>query len=149
MFSNPTAPSFTTGVKNLQGYKFKSNSLSPVDNPSTAETTFRAEGNLDTFQEDVLSVRNAEVQRELFRMSTVTNQVGAELFKTTVFDERTVQQNQWYDPLAESFEIVEENGVFVTAVDVFFKSKDAAIPVTKPDQNNANWSANQHNCSIR
>ena len=128
--ANPTAPSFTTGVKTFRVTSSRVNSLSPVDNPSTAETTFRAEGNLDTFQEDVLSVRNAEVQRETLSDSTVTNQVVSRIIQTEAFDERTVQQNQWYDPLAESFEIVEENGVFVTAVDVFFKSKDASIPVT-------------------
>ena len=127
---NPTAPSFETGVKTFRVTSSKVNSLSPVDNPSTAETTFRAEGTLDTFQEDVLSVRNADVQRETLSDSTVRSQTVNRVIQTRSFEERTVQQNQWYDPLAESFEIVEENGVFVTAVDVFFKSKDKSIPVT-------------------
>ena len=128
--NNPTAPTFETGPKTFRLTSSPVNSQSPVDNPSTAETIFRSEGNLDTFQEDVLSVRNADVQRETVSDTTVTNQTIQRTIQTESFEERTVTQNQWYDPLAESFEIVEESGVFVTAIDVFFKTKDSSIPVT-------------------
>jgi len=125
-----TAPQFETGTRTFRITSSPVNSLSPIDNPSTAETVYRAEGNLDTFQEDTLSLRNADIQRETFTDSTVRSQTVDRVIETQEFTERTVSQNQWYDPLAQSFEIVEDNGVFVTGIDVFFESKDDAIPVT-------------------
>jgi len=44
--------------------------------------------------------------------STITNQTITRTVQTQSFEERTVAQNQWYDPLAESFEVVDDNGVF-------------------------------------
>jgi hypothetical protein len=126
----PAVPEFRTGVKTFRITSSPVNSLSPVDNPSTAESSFRAEGALSTVQEDVVGIRNAEVQRETLSDSTVTNQSVTRTVQTQAFEERTVAQNQWYDPLAESFEVVEENGVFVSSCDVFFQTKDDSIPVT-------------------
>lgn len=36
----------------------------------------------------------------------------------------------YYDPLAQTFFVDEDNGIFPTSVDVFFQSKDSSIPVT-------------------
>jgi hypothetical protein len=126
----PTAPQFTTGTKTFRITSSVVNSLSPVDNPSTAETSFYAEGVLDTLQDDVIGIRNVDVQRETVTDSTVTNQTVTRTVQTQAFEDRTVSQNQWYDPLAESFEVVEDNGVFVSSCDIFFQTKDTNIPVT-------------------
>ena len=126
----PTAPQFRTGVKTFRITSSSVNSLSPTDNPSTAETSFRAEGVLDTVQDDVISIRNVDVQRETLSDSTVTNQTVTRTLQTQAFEERTVAQNQWFDPLAESFEVVEENGVFASSCDIYFQTKDSNIPVT-------------------
>lgn len=126
----PSVPQFTTGVKTFRITSSPVNSLSPVDNPSTAETSFRAQGTLDTFQDDVVGIRNAEIQRETLSDSTTTNQTLTRNVQTVAFEERTTTQNQWYDPLAESFEVVEDNGVFITGCDIFFQTKDESIPVT-------------------
>ena len=126
----PTVPQFTTGTKTFRATSSPVNSLSPADNPSTAEVSFRAEGVLDTTQTDVIGIRNVDIQRESVTDSTVTNQTVTRTVQTQAFEERTVAQNQWYDPLAESFEVVEDNGVFVSGCDVFFQTKDTAIPVT-------------------
>ena len=52
--------------------------------------------------------------------------------RDTVNDERQVittrtetRQIGWYDPLAQSFIVDEEGGVFLTGVDIFFKTKDS------------------------
>ena len=126
----PTTPQFTTGTKTFRVTSSPVNSLSPADNPSTAETSFRAEGALDTTQTDVVGIRNVDIQRETVSDSTVTNQTVTRTVQTQAFEERTVSQNQWYDPLAESFEVVDDNGVFVSSCDIFFQSKDTSIPVT-------------------
>ena len=74
---------------------------------------------MKTVRETILAVRNAELVRD------------------TVNDTRTVtttrtetRQIGWYDPLAQSFICDEEGGVFLTGVDIFFKTKDANIPIS-------------------
>jgi carbon monoxide dehydrogenase subunit G len=126
----PAVPEFRTGVKTFRITSSPINSLSPSVNPSTAEASFRAEGAINTIQEDVIGVRNVNIQRQTVSDSTVTNQVVTRVVQNESFSERTVRQNQWYDPLAESFEVVEENGVFVSSCDIFFQTKDNSIPVT-------------------
>ena len=68
--------------------------------------------------------------KEKLSDSTVTNQTVVRTLQTQAFEERTVAQNQWFDPLAESFEVVDDNGVFVSSCDIFFQTKDTNIPVT-------------------
>ena len=73
---------------------------------------------MKTVRENILAVRNAELVRD------------------TVNDRRTVtttristRQIGWYDPLAQSFLVEEEGGVFLSSVDIFFKTKDG-IPIS-------------------
>ena len=40
------------------------------------------------------------------------------------------RQIGWYDPLAQSFIHEEEGGVFVSAVEIFFNTKDDNIPIS-------------------
>ena len=40
------------------------------------------------------------------------------------------RQVGYHDPLAQTFLIDDEGGVFLTSIDIFFSTKDAAIPVT-------------------
>ena len=59
------------------------------------------------------------------------------MVKDTVSDTRQVittrtetRQIGWYDPLAQSFIVDDEGGVFLTGIDVFFKTKDTNIPIS-------------------
>ena len=37
----------------------------------------------------------------------------------------------WYDPLAQSFQVTEEGGIFITSCDIYFQTKDDMdIPMT-------------------
>ena len=74
---------------------------------------------LNTVQENVLAVRNAEVVRD-----TVTQEQS---INTTRTESRQIG---WYDPLAQSFIVDETGGVFLTSVDVYFFKKDENIPVS-------------------
>ena len=125
-----TAPQFTTGTKAFRVTSSIVNSLSPTENPSTAETTFKAEGTLNTFQETIVTTKNAKVETISHTDSTTVSSQTQKIVKTESFDEKVIYQNQWYDPLAESFQVVDETGVFITSAEVFFKSKDTEIPVT-------------------
>ena len=97
-----------------------------------AEESYTAAGALETVQETIISVRNARVeQKQEFQQRNVNRVLGTEVVSTAVtagpLEERDVG---WFDPLAQSFLVEEETGVFLTKCDVFFRTKDDLdIPV--------------------
>ena len=81
---------------------------------TAGEKGFYSQGSLDTVQEQTLSIRNADVD---FQELTETRTI------------QTVRSN-YHDPLAQTFMVDEDTGIFVTKVDVFFQTKDGgSIPV--------------------
>ncbi len=100
---------------------------------TVAEEAFTSSGTLETVQENIISVRNARIEnKQVFEERAVARTTGSQLVNS-----RVIAQTQrqgivgWYDPLAQSFLVDNETGVFLTSCDVFFRSKDDAdIPVT-------------------
>ena len=78
-----------------------------------------ATGTLKTVRENILAVRNAELVRD-----TVNDR------RTVTTTRTSTRQIGWYDPLAQSFLVEEEGGVFLSSVDIFFKTKDGSIPIS-------------------
>ena len=114
-----TNPRWATGTRTLRLSTDENDSRLAGAVASAAETNYEASGTLNTVQENILAVRNAEVVRD-----TVTQE-------QTVRSTRTeVRQIGWYDPLAQSFIVDETGGVFITSVDVYFFKKDDNIPVS-------------------
>jgi len=116
---NDSNPRWATGTRTFRFTTSNTNSKASGEVDSSADTTYSAQGTLKTVRENILSIRNAE------------------LVKDTVSDTRSVnttrtetRQIGWYDPLAQSFIFAEEGGVFLTGIDVFFKTKDANIPIS-------------------
>jgi hypothetical protein len=54
----------------------------------------------------------------------------AETTLTTAGIVKNVKVTRYYDPLAQSFEVPDPNGIFPTSVDIYFQSKDKTLPVT-------------------
>lgn len=99
--------------------------LVDVTNPSgdftsRARANYRAEGVLETRQQTVNAVRNAELVEEQVAENRVIVQTA----------ERVVSQTAWWDPLAQTFLIEQKGGCFLSKVDIFFATKDDKIPVT-------------------
>ena len=92
------------------------------DVDTAAQTTYSAKGLIETRQQTILSTRTAEiVQRNISDTRTVTS-------NTT---RRVVESDTgWYDPLAETILIEEDGGAYISGVELFFSTKDDAIPVT-------------------
>ena len=112
-FNLPSTPSFPTGSKTLTLTSSSTNSQIAGISDSSAEAVFTSNGTLNNTQETTLRIRNA---------TTTTN---------AVFDSNVRTTNRWVDPLAQSFEVADTNGVFITKCDIFFRSKDTNnIPVT-------------------
>ena len=125
-------------IQDLKQELKRSLSLNDIDNnqddaTTIAEESFSAEGTLETVQENIISVRNARVElKNEFQSRNVNRDLGTEVLSSEVIGSRTRTQTiiTWYDPLAQSFLVEDETGVFLTSCDVFFRSKDDMdIPV--------------------
>ena len=123
-------PEFETGSKNFTLTNDPDNNQDLCN--TIAEETYTASGTLETVQENILSIRNARVERrQQFQERNVNRDLG-----TQVVGSRQVSGSVreeiigWYDPLAQSFLVEDDTGVFLTKCDVFFATKDDMdIPV--------------------
>jgi len=108
--SKATNPKFKTGTRIFRLSDTTNDSQVQGESESSAQTEYAATGILQTTQETIISVRNAQIDEQKFT------------------EERTL----WSDPLAQTFLIQDENlvgGVFLTKIDLFFQQKDTEIPV--------------------
>jgi hypothetical protein len=91
-------------------------------NNKSAETTFaeaqyHAQGMLEVTEERVVSTKVPRlVQSELNE-------------ERTLVDTQVSETTEYIDPVAETFLVDKEGGIFVKSVDLFFRSKSANIPV--------------------
>jgi hypothetical protein len=114
---NTEAVRFRTGTRE---FKLLDVPSPTGDFTSRGRANYRAEGILETRQQTVHAVRNAELVQEAVADNRVIVQTA----------QRVVSDSGWYDPLAQSFLIESRGGAFLSKVDVFFATKDERIPVT-------------------
>ena len=88
-----------------------------TDETTFAETQFHAEGLIESIQREIISTKVP---------SFVTTELNDE---RTLVDTTVSTSVEWVDPLAQTMLIDTEGGIFADSVQLFFKSKDAAIPV--------------------
>jgi len=124
-------PRFDTGTK---VFTLINNDTNDQNKATTiGEDTYTASGVLETFQEEITSVRNAKIEnKHVFEERAIFSTTGPQLVASNIIDSttRTESRNIWVDPLAQSFLVEEDNGIFLTSCDVFFQSKDDSdIPV--------------------
>jgi len=123
--NNINFPRFETGTKVFTLVNDEDNDHNEAS--TIAEEAYTAAGTLETVQENIVSVRNARIERKQeFQERAVTRTTGLQVVGSEVIREN-VQRNAivgWYDPLAQSFLVDEETGIFITECDVFFRSKD-------------------------
>ena len=132
---NVNYPKFETGTKNFK-------LINDVDNDqnlstTSAEESYIASGIIEKTQETIISVRNAKVeQKPVFDSRPIERTLNTEIVSSrqigsTTSDERVVRTRAWNDPLAQSFLVEEDGGIFLTKCDIFFRSiDDMDIPVT-------------------
>ena len=125
-------PSFETGNK---VFTLTNSAINDQNNASTiAEEGFISSGTLETVQENIISIRNARVENKReFEERATSRTTGTQVISTQAISSstRTNVDIVWYDPLAQSFLVEDETGVFLTKCEVFFSAKDDIdIPVT-------------------
>ena len=116
---NDSNPRWATGTRSVRFTTSPTNSKASGDVDSSADTTYQATGTLKTVRENILAIRNADIVRD-----TVSDS------RTVITTRTSTRQIGWYDPLAQSFLVAEEGGVFLSSVDIFFKTKDSNIPIS-------------------
>ena len=117
-------PRFETGTKTFTLTNDEDND--PDVATTIAEEAFAASGTLETVQENIISVRNARIERrQEFQERNVNTNLGTQVVGSQVVGQTTSEVTVgWYDPLAQSFLVEEESGVFVTKCDIYFRTKD-------------------------
>ena len=113
---NTDALRFRCGTRE---FKLIDTSTATGEFTSRGRGNYRAEGILETRQQTVHSVRNAELVEEQLSENQVIVQTS----------DRVVADTGWWDPLAQTFLIEEKGGCFLSKVDIFFATKDDKIPV--------------------
>lgn len=127
----PSTPSFDTGTKTFTLTTSESNATIVGTVDSTAETVFTSSGTLSNVEDVTLRIRNADIAREIRTDTRTLSEQNTTLQANTSFSNRTTTQTRWVDPLAQSFEVPDTNGIFLTKCEIFFRSKDTAgLPVT-------------------
>lgn len=115
---NGTGMSFRAGERTL---RFTDNAANVRANAATsAETTYTAQGILETKERTILSTKTAGIVTEKVPDSTQT---------VTNSGTRVVSDTGWYDPLAQTFLVDIDGGAFLTDVDLFFSGKDDSVPI--------------------
>jgi hypothetical protein len=108
---------FETGVRTL-----KVTDTTAVDSllsTTSAFSNFMANGSLTSTQTEVVSTRNGRIVTE-----SVNEARSNQLVDVTA-------TTRWVDPLAQSFLVEKEEGIFVNSIEVFFGAKDGGgLPVT-------------------
>jgi hypothetical protein len=133
----PTNPKFETGVKTFKLTNSSTNSLVPGSVFTEGEENYYAQGLLNGIQETVASVRSPRFEsttltdsRTQSNSSTSSNTTVTRIQPVFITNTIVVQaQPPRRDPLAQSFTIPEGNGLFVTKIDLYFRTKDDTLPV--------------------
>lgn len=107
-------------------------------NESSAQAEFTSSGVRNVTQTNILTTRNVTI---LSSFNRNTNNITNTTTNTTTTTQTATggtggtggqQFSVWenHDPLAQSFYVSDNSGIFLTDVEVFFETKDEEIPVT-------------------
>jgi predicted small secreted protein len=134
--SVPTNPTFETGTKTFKLTSSPINSQINSNNTTSAEQNYYALGILNSVRETVISTRspiikNGESITETKNISDTSTSVSTTQSNPKINTSPFGKFGYCYwDPLAQSFFVSEEGGIFATKIDLYFQTKDTELPVT-------------------
>jgi len=97
-------------------------------NESSADAEFVSSGTVNVTQTNILTTRNVTVLSSFNRNTRTVTNTSTNTTTSTGGGQFVVWEN--HDPLAQSFYVRDNTGVFLTDVEVFFETKDTDLPVT-------------------
>jgi len=118
-------PRWRTGKRVFRLTSSSTNTSDRTATATAAEADYDAKGLLETVQEAVVSTREARTVRQ----DTTERRAIVRQTSTTIGRR---------DPLAQSFLIEDEDGVFITSVNAYFATKSSTIPVKAEIRNMVN-----------
>ncbi len=128
-------PRWRTGQRVFRLTSSSTNDLTTA--PETAgNAEYQATGVIETVQNTIISTRTAGIE---FRATNETENVTQ-----TSVTRGAARQVGYHDPLAQTFMIDDAGGVFLTSIDLYFSTKDAAVPVTVQIRETVNGYPGQH-----
>ena len=128
-------PQFTAGTKTLRFSSSAVNSLIPGTVSTAVEKNYESAGTIEVLQETIINTRNADIVTE----SLTDNRVLTDRQRrSSTRDDGIIRQTsavvqqqiitEFYDPLAQTFDVGDPNGLFLTSIDLFFSTKDEELP---------------------
>lgn len=127
----PSNPQFETGPKTFTLTSNSGNATVAGTVGTVADGKFTSAGTLNNVEDVTLKIKNAKVEKSTLSQSEAISETTTKLVASTSFKDKVTKQTRWVDPLAQSFEVVDENGIFITKCDIFFYTKDQnELPVT-------------------
>ena len=106
---------FATGAREFRLTDSSTNNK--TQETTYAEAQYFAQGMLESLEEKIVSTKVPRLVTSEIREDRVI--VDSEVSETT----------EWVDPVAETFLVDKAGGIFVKSVDLYFRKKDAKIPV--------------------
>lgn len=127
----PSNPQFETGPKTFTLTSNVGNATVAGTVGTVADGKFTSAGTLNNVEDVTLKIKNAKVEKSTLSKSESISETTTKLVASTSFKDKVTKQTRWVDPLAQSFEVVDENGIFITKCDIYFYTKDQnELPVT-------------------
>lgn len=126
-------PSLSSNPKFRSGQKIITLIDNSINNKSAANTIseekFISSGIIETNKESIISTRSSRIsQKQTILASTTTTNKGSIVLSNSISPVSSNTSNlsgcQWNDPLARSFLVEDQSGIFITKLDLFFKTKD-------------------------
>jgi len=122
-----TNPRWRTGTRAFRLTDSSTNSLIAANVRTSAESDYTAKGMIQTVQGTVVATREAEVQRTSATESTSV-MMATGTTRVVSQSDRVIARRG--DPVAQAFFIDQEDGIFVTSLDLFFSQKSSSLPMT-------------------
>ena len=126
--SDTSKPKWRTGNRTFRLTSSSTNTLTG-DVFTSAESTYSAKGLIQQVQETVVSTREAQVSRTDVTEDQTITRTNIDTTNTQVWRGNPPHRHHNPDPLAQSFFVDSENGLFVTSVQLYFSNKSSATPV--------------------
>jgi hypothetical protein len=121
---------FRTGTKTFR-LSTSSTDSRTANLTSSAESDYTARGLLETVQGTVTSSREGVIERTTVDQSSVVNgAVGTRIVSEDTTSTTVQNPFLWWDPVCQSFLVDQADGLYITDIDLFFQTKDSALPVT-------------------
>ena len=120
-------PRWRTGKRVFRLTSSSTNSTDRTAVATSAEADYDAKGLLETVQEAIVSTREARTVRTSTTSTRRTTRTASRVVGTRGGNGNGGGGGG--DPLAQSFVVDSEDGIFVTSVDAFFATKSSTIPV--------------------